>query len=709
MDATIPASQAPTTAAPEGTSLLQLLLILRRRWRLLVLVWGATVISVGIYTFTSTRLYRPQATLEIQPPTPIVSTSEMNDPSVMASRMMWENYYRTQEQILTSPSLIKATFEALPDIRRECELSPDPIKSFTDRMDIEKVRTSFVMKVGFIDKDAKNATRIVNVLVQLYLEDANRRLRELKAGAVEILSKETLPAIRRKVDEADTALRAFHEEAGFLDFEEHYRSLVRARNAFNSRITEIRLKRAKTRSELDALTSYGSDGIKGLFNPAFHSTRTLEPLGAERVRVAAELAKERKVLKAQHPRVLELGDQLRGIEDKIRESIAGTLEALQRDLKSVEFEERALVEEQGNVDILIGKAGRNLTSFRRLESELTSAKDLYNSYLKKHGETAATSGAGLASVRIVDHATVPVIPYKPRVFTNMALSMLMGLVIGLGAVFVTEQLDDRIASPREIEAFVRLDVLAAIPRLSAAGRAGKSPVLLDEQSALPEFEAFRSLRAEVLTRLEKVEGAKVVGILSALESEGKSTVTANLSNVLAMEGRKVLILDADMRRPSMRSLIGTALGPGLEQVLRSECRLDDAVQKSKIRGVDILGATAGTSSAAELAGSVGFEKALSWARERYDVVLIDSAPVNQVSESSLVARRADGVVLVVREGSTGRGALQAARKRLQGMGAKVIGAVLNCAHGRGRSYGYYNYYYGSYGYGTTPSETHKPV
>jgi capsular exopolysaccharide synthesis family protein len=228
-----------------------------------------------------------------------------------------------------------------------------------------------------------------------------------------------------------------------------------------------------------------------------------------------------------------------------------------------------------------------------------------------------------------------------------------------------------------------------------AAKAGADPILLGDESGLPEFEAFRGLRAEVVTRLEKVQGSKVVCVLSALQSEGKSTVTANLAKVLAMEGRRVLVFDADLRRPSQGPLIGSKQGPGLEKVLRNEATVEQAVQKSRIPGVDVLGATEGTSGAAELAGTALFEKALQWARNNYDFVLIDSAPVNQVSESALVARRADATLLVIREGQTGRSAAVLARKRLQSMAVKLAGVVLNCAvpHGRGYGYGYYYYSY----------------
>ncbi len=688
-------AQPPESQVVDGASLAQILIIFRRRWRLLAAVWLATVAGVAVYTFTSTRLYRPQSTLEIRPETPLVSTSDANDPNFMASRMMWENYYRTQEQILTSPTLIDATLKALPDVARLFQDKKDPVKAFIERLDIEKVRTSFILKVGFEDEDGRRASNVVNTLVSLYLEDANRRLRDLKSGAVEVLSKETLPAIRKRVEDADQILQDFQASTGYTDFEEHHRSLIEARRAMEGRLTQLRLKRAKDRAELDALSAYGGDGVAGLFNPAFHTTRSLEPLALERAKLASDLAKEEKLFKERHPRLIELKEQLRMTEESIREAVKGTLKALETELSAVENEEKSLAKEVSAVEKEMADAAKNLNRFKRLDAELVAAKEVYNSYLKKHGETSATSGASLGSVRVVDPAKEPQAPYKPRVLMNLALANVVGLLLGVGCIFMTEQLDDRIQSPREVEVFVGLEVLSVIPRLSEGAKAGDAPILLDEASALPEFEAFRALRAEIVTRLEKVEGAKVVCVLSALQSEGKSTVTANLAKVLALEGRRVIVFDADLRRPSQRKLIGQAEGPGLEDVLRGVVGIEKAVQKSRIPGADVLSAREATSGAAELAGSPRFEEAMAWAKSRYDIVLIDSAPVNQVSESPLVARRADLTILVVREGQTSRSAAQMARRRLESMQVKVAGAVMNCATTRGSGSGYYySAYYG---------------
>lgn len=687
----------PPPAPPENASLRQVLVIFRRRWRLFAATLAGTVLAAAVYSLTLPKLYRPQAILEIRPETPLVSGSDAQDPSLLATRNLWENYYRTQESILTSASLHAEALKSLAEpLRREYEAKPDPVAAFSKQVDIEKVRSSFILKVGFIDRDRDKAAQVVNTLVSLYLEEANRHLREMKTGAAAALSKETLPAIRRKVDEADQGLQRFQAANGFIDPQEQYSALAASRRTVLERVTQIRLRQMQARAQLDTLKGYGADGGTGIFNPVFHGTKILELLVAQQESIEAELARQRRELKEEHPAVMELQDQLRRVQAKIREAIRGVLRSFENDLDATVQEEKSAVEEQGRIEKQMAEISQRVAQYRRLEAELTASRELYNSFLKKHGEEAATSGSGLGSVRVIDPATAPVRPYKPDLFVNLALGAVLGTLLGVAALFVSEQLDDRIRSPHEIEVFLGLDVLAVVPRLGGGGASPELPCLLDEQSSVADFETFRALRGEVTTRLEGIAGTKMVAVTSPMSGEGKSTVSVNLAKVLAMDGRRVLIFDADMRRPSIVPEFAPGEGPDLEKVLRGEAALGVAIRPSRIPGVAVVGMARGTGHASELAGSPRFEEALKAARAGYDYVIVDSAPVNQASESALIARRCDATILVLRERRTGRGAGQAARRRLEGMGIRVLGAVLNAVEGPEGAYGYYGYYYSYY-------------
>src|SRR5579862_7066626 len=678
----------------EAASLRQVLLIFRRRWRLFLITWIATVVGTGIVSLTMTKQYRPQATLEIRPETPLIS-AESQDPAMQASRNLWENYYRTQESILNSATLHEAALKAIPEpLRREFEEKPDPVAAFAKRVDIEKVRSSFILKVGFIDPDKEKATQIVNVLVSLYLEEANKHLRDLRSGAADVLSKETLPAMRQNVNDADRALRDFQAENGFIDPQEQYVALANARRTVLERIIQIRLKELQLRAQVDALRDPGLDG--GLYNPIFQNTRLLEILTTQQEQIESELASQRRELKPDHPAILQLQDQLKHVQDKIRQAIRGMIGAFETELAAADAEEKAALGEQKRIEKEMADISMRVFQSKRLDAELTTARELYNAYLKKHGEEVATSGGGLGSVRIIDKAVVPVKTYKPDVLMNLGLGAVVGLLIAAAGMFVSEQLDDRIRSAHEVQVFLGLEVLAVVPKLGDKAGQSDAPFLLDERASLAEFETFRAMRSEVAIRLEDIPGPKVLAVLSPMSSEGKSTVTVNLAKVLAMDGRKVLIFDADMRRPTMNSNFGSKEMPDLGAVLRGEADLRQAIRPSRIPGVDVVGMASGTSHAAELAGLPAFDEIFKRLRQGYDYVIVDSAPVNQASESALIARRCDAVVMVLRERRTSRGAAQASRRRLAGMGVRVLGAALNAVEGPESAYGYYGYYYSYY-------------
>ncbi|MCC6738885.1 MAG: polysaccharide biosynthesis tyrosine autokinase [Planctomycetia bacterium] len=707
-------SPIPATAQPPGdhsgdsTFIAQSVLVLRRRWKIAFSVFALTIGITAANTLSQPKLYRPQATLEIRPERSTVST--MDDSPQYEETFLYESYFRTQQHILSSPGIAEATIKALPPSLRERYQGPGGIQAFARNVDLEQVRASFLLRVGFPDPDPEAATQIANTLVSVYVDDVNRRARELKSTAADTLTKETLPDIRKAVAAAETALATFQADSGFVEFSEKYNGYLDSWKKANVRLTDVRLSRFKLAAEHAALADYGSDGASGLFNPSLQKTKALEQFAQERARIAAQIAIEVQHLKESHPRLQDLRAQLSDLESKIREAVQGALLALQKELKAAEVEEKSVDEEVKRLEGRMAETATALNKYKRLQEELAASKDLYALYIKRQGESTATAGVGLQSVRLRDAAKPPTEPWKPNTRQALILGALFGLLLAGASTLVAEQLDNRILSPDEVRAFVGMDVLAAVPRLKGAG--GEGVFVLDEGASIPDMEAFRALRAQVVTRLERMgkpEGrAWVLSVLSPLPGEGKTTVAANLARVLALEGRRVLLFDADLRKPRLHSLLKSSDGPGLGDVLSGKADVKSAARASAIEGVDIVGVRAGTSSAAELASSPRFAEALRQARDTYDFVILDSAPVIQASESALIARRADAAVLVVREAKTRRSAAFAAKEALLEMGVSVLGAVLNAAEPRRGGYGY-GYGYGSFNYPHLDLEAYIPA
>jgi capsular exopolysaccharide synthesis family protein len=659
----------------EGSTLVRAGLLLKRRAWLFSLTWAGLSLAGGAAAFLLPPLYRPEALLEIRPERPLVAP-EASEASHAATLQLWENYFRTQESILRSRGFLETVLAALPpETARVYREAPDGPDLLASRVEVETIPSTFLIRVGVLDGDPVRATEVVNALASLYLEETNRRLREVKAGAVEALARDTLPAIRRRVDEADRNLRAFQSKSGFADFEEQYASLLEARRKVAARLSEVRLRRVALRSERDALAQVPADDPAALFAPALQRLKTFDSLLSRRASLEAEIAREAPALKEKHPRRVALAEQLRGAEEKLRQAVRAAFHALDRELAAAEREAGALQAEQERIERDMSDARARLTQYRKLEGELAAARDLHASYVKRLGESQATSGAGLASVRVLELARVPSEPHrKSRVF--LTLGIVLGLLFGGAAVALAEHVDDRLRSPREAEVFLGLDVLGVIPRRGPEATPGR-PLLLEDDPVSLDLEAFRALRSEVAARMDP--GARTLAVLGPRGGEGTSTAAIHLARVLALEGRRVLLLDAGLRRPALKAFLADERGPGLEELLREDLPFDRAVQATRLAGVDVLGAERELEGPAEEVTSTRFRAVLARARGAYDAVILDAGPVNVFTEPAIVARQADATLLVVREGETRRGEARAAARRLGRLGARLLGTVVNAS------------------------------
>ena len=590
--------------------------------------------------------------------------------------LLWESYFRTQELLLRSRPLLERVLRVLPaPTARDYTAAADPPKSLGDRLDVQPVPSTFLIRVAVVHPSPEQGARIVNTLAEIYLEESNRRLREVKIDALETLSRETLPSLQQKVDEASAALAAFHQETGFVDYEEQYASFLETRRRLSARLTELRLQALQRSSDRASLAAVVESAQTAALPETLLRGRGLEALFAERAALDVERARAGGELKPGHPRLRSIAEQRASVEVRILEALRDGLGQLDRELEASRREATALAEEQARLDGRMADARSRLTQGRRLEEELAAARELYNGYLKKHGETRATSSTGLASVRVVEPAHPPTRPHR-KTSTLLTLGLVLGVFLGAVAILVAEQLDDRILAPGA-DILPGAPVLAVVPRLAKEALRRRGPVVLADDPFSLALEPFRELRSRVLHKLGRQGRGAVVAIAGPRAAEGKSTVAVNLARVLALEGRRVLLFDAELRRPRLKGLLGDSRKAGLEEVLRGDVPFLSGTQRSMLVGIDVLGADQSLRRPAEEAGSDLFRTIVAAARSRYDAVVIDAGPVNLFSEVAGVARQADGTVLVVREGRSRRGDAAAAARRLAESGGRLLGVVVN--------------------------------
>jgi tyrosine-protein kinase Etk/Wzc len=371
-----------------------------------------------------------------------------------------------------------------------------------------------------------------------------------------------------------------------------------------------------------------------------------------------------------HPALLSLTDKI----EKLRASRAA-INARMRDLPGTELDSA------------------------RLTRDVKVAGELYNVLLNKAQELRVVKSGTIGNVRILDQASVPDAPVSPKSALVMLLSLVLGLTAGVAVAFTRKSLYAGVDDPEMVEHVTGVSVYATVPRssrqasLSRAGdKRGAQALLAAVDPADAAVEAMRSLRTGLQFALVEAKN-NIIVVTGPTAEVGKSFVTVNLGHVMASAGRRVLVIDADLRRGRIHKLFGGQRHPGLSDVLSGTALLADAVHKSPLEALHWLPTGRIPPNPAELLGSERFERMLSELASRYDLVLIDTAPILPVTDAALIGRHAGTTLLVLRAGAHPVREILSAVKRLAQNGVRVQGAVFNDVSGAGARYSRYGYQY----------------
>ena len=330
-----------------------------------------------------------------------------------------------------------------------------------------------------------------------------------------------------------------------------------------------------------------------------------------------------------------------------------------------------------------------------LSRDAVSNRQIFDALMQRTKETGISGELKSGNIRVVDAAEVPRSPASPNKPVNLMLGVFGGLLAALGLAFFFEYIDDRIKSPDEIKA-LGLPFLGMLPVISSSGESDPGPLLT--RGVSPNFaESCRTLRTNVLFSSTEKGGQSLV-VTSSGPGEGKTAVASNLALALAQTGERVLLLDADMRRPRAHEIFAERQEPGLSNVLVGDTKISEAIRTVAETGLSILTAGRIPPNPAELLGSKRFEECLAALKEHFAWIIIDTPPVMAVTDAQIVAHIAEGVLFVVGSEMTGRNVAQTAVEQLATAGARLIGGVLNRVDLDHNGYYYSQYYRREYGH-----------
>jgi tyrosine-protein kinase Etk/Wzc len=344
-------------------------------------------------------------------------------------------------------------------------------------------------------------------------------------------------------------------------------------------------------------------------------------------------------------------------------------------------------------------------TFARLERKRLSYDKLFSLLDEKYQEAMINEQTTMGNVDIVDRAKVPLKPVKPNRPMNMILGILVGLGLGFGVAILLRYMDTTIRSPEDVEK-LGLPVLSFIPTF------GSNDNKLDRTQTLvtltapqsPPSEGYRTMRTAIENSLPNHGKSMAVVFTSPAPKEGKSTAIANLAVSAANSGRKVLLVDADLRRPVQHQIFDVEREPGISNALIGEVPVNQCIKKTSVPGLHITPCGNIPSHPAELLGSARMEKFVKLVRQYYDLILFDAPPIIAMADTLVLSKYTDGTVLIVSADQTKTLGLDKAREMLESNNARILGVVVNRFNANKVYYSYYRYYYQNYYYYSTEGE-----
>jgi len=583
-------------------------------------------------------------------------------------------------------------------------------------LSVHEVPGTDLIEVAFTTPHPALSAFLASAHTQAYLEANEEVRRGADATAKEFLSGQ-LRESEERVARVEAALRRFAAEHPNVAVNQEQSSIAQRISEVSSLLTKAEGVRLALQSRADFLNAGGDDLL-----PFFFDRPGIQKVHLALLDLRAQGAALSQRLGPGHPQMAELQRQERELAQQLQEEIRGEVQAVRSRNEAAKLREEALqrkIDHLENYAITLRDLGAH---YDLLKNDVATANQLHQSLLKQQMETAVNSELAASNVRIVERSEVPARPSRPKIGLDLALGVLSGLVLALGAVFGCEYFDNSVKSSDDVQDFLQLPMLATIPNFAlvrspaalastgngtgktpdghsrirrggSTGRAGDGDelVVLDEPWSRVA-EAFRSMRTAVLFSV-RGEPPRLIVVTSSLMAEGKTVGSLNLAATLAEAGARAVLVDADLRHPRCHRALGVSNDRGLTTVLTGEAAIEDVVQPLRAARLFFVPAGPVPLNPAELIGSIRMRAALMALRSEYDVVIIDSPPVLPVNDAVVLAREADGTLLVVKGHDTPRELVRQARDRLVLAGANILGVVVNNVGLGWNDFHFYNPYY----------------
>ncbi|MFZ0419969.1 MAG: polysaccharide biosynthesis tyrosine autokinase [Candidatus Sulfotelmatobacter sp.] len=606
------------------------------------------------------------------------------------------------------------------------DLAPDPLQadagrttsllsSFRGNLRVALAPNTHIIEVHYRSPNKDLAANVVNTLMTTYTENNFKSRFDSTMQASDWLSKQ-LVDLQMKVETSQEKLVHYQKEHEILGIDEKQNITTSKLDELNKALTSAESERMDKESVYRLVQAGDTDSIASAASVldeaganSQSASNLLESLRAKEADLKIQAAELSTQFGPAYPKLAQINNQLKEIDiqllaetKKVSGKIKGLyLAALQRENMLHDALEKQKQE--------ANKLNESAIEYSLLKRDLDTNRQLYEGLLEKLKQAGVSAGLRSNNFRIVDVARVPMGPIEPNIPRNLSFAFMLGLTSGVGLAFLLEGLDNTVRTTEQAQLISGLPPLGMIPLGSRSTREGsnsKRLVIATSKEAVelitqvrPQSQMAESYRALRTSLLLSNLGAppKVIMVTSALPQEGKTTTSINCAVVLAQKGIRVLLIDADLRRPSIHKTLGMGPRSGLSNVLTGSATLENAITRSPILpNLDVLPAGTPPPNPAELLASINMRDVLQELRGQYDHIVVDTPPTLSVTDAVVLSPRADAIVLVIRSGQTTKQALRRSRDILMQVNAKVSGVLLNAVDLSSPDYYYYYEYQGKY-------------
>ena len=724
-------------AGPEAIDLLHYWHVLRRQiFKIIALSAVATVVAV-LVVMTMTPVYKATSTLLIESEdAKILSIEEVYGISGQNSE-----YLQTQFEILKSRELAKRVALELnlidnqefnpyhPANKKTVSLGvlkeelwgpsepPTPeaiehatIDSFWGAVSVSPIRKTQLVNVSVESQSAELAALAANSMSRAYVESQMEAKVGMTQQAASWLS-ERLGGLKQKLDDSELRLQKYRDENNLIDVEGVDTLVAKELDEITKRLVEAKARRLEAESVYQQLKSVGEYSYENLSSlPLILSNNFVSRLRENETKAELKVSELSKRYGPLHPKMVAARSDLDAAKESVLAQMKRIANGIEKDYTSARIKERSLQQAMNDKveDVRdINKVEFKLNEYSR---EVRANRELYETFFNRIRETTETGDLQTANARITDPAVVPKIPVKPKKSLIVVLVALVSGMFGVGLAFMLDALDATVKNPEDVDRKLGVSLLGMLPLLKNDELQEDRLVRAFAEGSSHGFsESVRTMRTSVtLASLESP--VQIVLLTSSVPGEGKTTTSANLAEAFGQMEEKTLLIDADMRRPTMAKKLGLPGGSrGLSNAVAYPETLDECIHHLEELNIDVIPSGPIPPNPLELLGSKNFRAILDTLRGRYQRIVIDSAPMKMVSDALYLSTLVDGVVYIVKADSTRDKLVKDSLIKLDDSNARVLGVALNQLNidkesKYGYGYGYYAGYYDAYGYTSSEKE-----